>query len=57
MDTLHSAYDKNIGPIVRITPNEVHFEDPEINDVLFPSRGKRKIDRPGYAAARAGSKF
>jgi hypothetical protein len=42
---------------VRITPNEVQFEDPEFNDVLYPSLGKRKIDRPEYAAARAGSKF
>jgi cytochrome P450 len=42
---------------VRVTPNEVHFEDPEFNDVLYPSAGKRKIDRPEYAAARAGSKF
>ncbi|KAK6063590.1 cytochrome P450 [Seiridium cupressi] len=43
------------GPIVRITPNEIHFEDPDFNDVLFPSLGRRKVDRPGYAAARAGS--
>lgn len=44
-----------IGPIVRITPNEVHFNDPEFNDVLYPGPGKRKIDKPEYAALRAGS--
>ncbi|KAK4243558.1 cytochrome P450 [Corynascus novoguineensis] len=43
IDKMHAKY----GPIVRITPNEVHFEDPNFNDVLFPSLGKRKIDRPG----------
>ena len=54
---LPSAYTNVIGPIVRITPNEVHFEDPDFNDVLYPSAGKKRIDRPEYAAARAGSKF
>ncbi|EFQ35390.1 cytochrome P450 [Colletotrichum graminicola M1.001] len=43
IDNMHGKY----GPIVRITPNEVHFEDPTFNDVLYPSLGKRKIDRPG----------
>ncbi|WDK14961.1 cytochrome P450 [Colletotrichum graminicola] len=45
IDNMHGKY----GPIVRITPNEVHFEDPTFNDVLYPSLGKRKIDRPGNA--------
>lgn len=57
MNNRHSAYTAITGPIIRITPNEVHFDDPDFNDVLYPSLGKRKIDRPAYAAARAGSKF
>ncbi|KAE8365518.1 cytochrome P450 [Aspergillus caelatus] len=51
IDDMHAKY----GPVVRITPNELHFDDPEFNDVLYPSAGKRKIDRPEYAAARAGT--
>ncbi|KAF9884916.1 hypothetical protein FE257_000907 [Aspergillus nanangensis] len=51
IDEMHAIY----GPVVRITPNELHFEDPEFNDVLYPSGSKRKIDRPEYAAARAGT--
>jgi hypothetical protein len=40
---------------VRVTPNEVHFNDPDFLDIIYPSRGKR-IDKPGFVAVRAGSK-
>jgi hypothetical protein len=43
------------GPIVRITPNEVHFNDPEFIDTLYPGPG-RKTDKPLWFALRTGSK-
>ncbi|PTB66762.1 cytochrome P450 [Trichoderma citrinoviride] len=41
VDKMHRQY----GPIVRVTPNEVHFDDPSFLDVIYPSRGK-KINKP-----------
>ncbi|KAF2120196.1 cytochrome P450 [Lophiotrema nucula] len=50
IDEMHRRY----GPVVRVNPNEVHFEDPDFNDVLYPGLGKRR-DKPEYAALRAGT--
>ncbi|KXX76482.1 Trichodiene oxygenase [Madurella mycetomatis] len=47
---LHKKY----GPIVRITPDEVHFEDPEIIDYVFPTGG-RKTDKPAWLHTRTGT--
>ncbi|KAL7803486.1 cytochrome P450 [Trichoderma aethiopicum] len=41
VDQMHKQY----GPIVRVTPNEVHFDDPSFLDVMYPSRGK-KVNKP-----------
>lgn len=45
---------KKYGPIVRITPNEVHFADPEFLDELYPTGG-RKINKPSWFALLTGS--
>lgn len=45
---------KQYGPIVRITPNEVHFADPEFLDELYPTGG-RKIEKPSWFALLTGS--
>ncbi|KAL7787160.1 cytochrome P450 [Trichoderma ceciliae] len=50
VDEMHKQY----GPIVRVTPNEVHFDDPDFHDVIYPSRGKR-INKPEFVAVRAGT--
>lgn len=47
---------KEYGPIVRITPHEVHFADPEFLDALYPVSG-RKIDKPSWFALLTGSKY
>ncbi|KAH8424126.1 cytochrome P450 [Aspergillus melleus] len=47
---LHKKY----GPIVRITPDEVHFDDPEIIDAIFP-QGGRKTDKPTWLHTRTGT--
>lgn len=41
--------------MVRVSPGEVHFEDPDFIETLYPSRGK-KVDKPEVIAIRAGSK-
>lgn len=46
---------KKYGPIVRITPNEVHFSDPEFLDALYPVGG-RKTDKPAWFSLITGSK-
>jgi hypothetical protein len=48
---LHKQY----GPIVRITPHEVSFADPDFLDALYPTGG-RKIDKPSWFALLNGSK-
>ncbi|KAI1163869.1 cytochrome P450 CYP682H1 [Nemania serpens] len=45
---------KQYGPIVRITPNEVHFSDPEFLDTLYPAGG-RKTDKPDWFPLRTGT--
>ncbi|KAF2993294.1 hypothetical protein E8E14_000910 [Neopestalotiopsis sp. 37M] len=45
---------KQYGPIVRITPNEVHFSDPEALDTIYPTGG-RKTDKPWWFALRTGT--
>lgn len=44
------------GPIVRVTPNEIHFDDPDFLETLYPNRGKN-VDKPEFVAVRAGSKW
>jgi hypothetical protein len=46
---------KKYGPIVRITPHEVHFADPEFLEALYPVGG-RKTDKPSWFALLTGSK-
>ncbi|KAH6842952.1 cytochrome P450 [Chaetomium sp. MPI-CAGE-AT-0009] len=47
---------KQYGPIVRITPNEVHFSDPEFLDGLYPAVG-RKTDKPHWFSLRTGTPY
>ncbi|KAI9046205.1 uncharacterized protein KD926_004043 [Aspergillus affinis] len=47
---LHKKY----GPIVRITPDEVHFDDPETIDAIFP-QGGRKTNKPTWLHTRTGT--
>ena len=42
------------GPVVRINPNEVHFNDPDFIDTLYPTGG-RKTDKPIMVGQRTGS--
>ncbi|KAJ8124653.1 hypothetical protein O1611_g8987 [Lasiodiplodia mahajangana] len=37
IDEMHRKY----GPIIRINPDEVHFDDPDIIDTVFPGAGRR----------------
>lgn len=46
----------NLGPLVRIGPNEVHFDDPDFIDTLYPGPSGRKVDKPDFVALRAGSR-
>ncbi|USP82213.1 Cytochrome P450 [Curvularia clavata] len=48
---MHQIY----GPIVRISPNEVHFNDPEFIDSLYPGAGERKTNRPVMVGKRSGT--
>ncbi|KAI3323770.1 hypothetical protein HD806DRAFT_522336 [Xylariaceae sp. AK1471] len=48
---MHETY----GPIVRINPHEVHFNDPEFIDPLFPGPA-RKTDEYEFTGRRTGSK-
>ncbi|PBP20008.1 hypothetical protein BUE80_DR009152 [Diplocarpon rosae] len=45
---LHRQY----GPIIRITPTELHIDDPDYYDTLYNSRGRR--DKYAYFAGRFG---
>ncbi|KAI0179038.1 cytochrome P450 [Hypoxylon sp. FL1284] len=47
---LHKKY----GPIVRINPHEVHFNDPEFIDPLFPGPA-RKTDKHFFTGRRTGT--
>ncbi|KAF1815265.1 putative cytochrome P450 [Eremomyces bilateralis CBS 781.70] len=46
---LHDIY----GPIVRITPNEVHVNDPALIDAVYPGGGK-KVDKDPYQVRMFG---
>ncbi|KAI1156181.1 cytochrome P450 [Nemania diffusa] len=43
-----------VGPIVRINPDEVHLDDPEILDTIFPSAGRR-TSKPKVVGKRTGT--
>ncbi|KAI1319321.1 cytochrome P450 [Xylariaceae sp. FL0255] len=49
---MHRQY----GPIVRVTPNEVHWNDPNFIDVVYPATG-RKTDKPSWFAQRNGTPY
>ncbi|OTB00608.1 hypothetical protein M426DRAFT_65572 [Hypoxylon sp. CI-4A] len=42
------------GPIVRINPDEVHFNDPDFIGDLYPTSG-RKTDKPQWVGRRSGT--
>ncbi|KAK8080848.1 hypothetical protein PG997_008666 [Apiospora hydei] len=47
---LHEAY----GPIVRISPNEVHCNDPAFSDEIYASAGRRR-DKPLHQIRGSGA--
>ncbi|MCJ1437947.1 hypothetical protein MMC27_007334 [Xylographa pallens] len=49
---LHEQY----GPVVRLTPNEVHFNDPEFLDTVYPGP-RRKTNKPLWFAHRTGTPY
>jgi hypothetical protein len=48
-DTYHGA----VGPIVRITPDEVHVNDPELIDLVYPG-GSKKVNKDPYLMRQFG---
>ncbi|KAL2863960.1 cytochrome P450 [Aspergillus lucknowensis] len=50
IDAMHKKY----GPIVRINPDEVHFNDPDFIEPLFPGPG-RKTDKSVLTGRRTGT--
>jgi hypothetical protein len=42
------AYYGAIGPIIRITPDEVHVNDPQLIDVVYPGGGGRVNKDPYF---------
>ncbi|SPQ21598.1 081fbd33-2ec6-4db0-aec7-cd1a12f98c00 [Thermothielavioides terrestris] len=50
IEDMHRKY----GPIVRVNPNEVHFNDPEFIDTLFPLSGRR-TNKPIQIGKRTGT--
>ncbi|KAF1842730.1 cytochrome P450 [Cucurbitaria berberidis CBS 394.84] len=48
---MHQKY----GPIVRISPNEVHFNDLDFIDSLYPGAGERKTNRPVMVGKQSGT--
>ncbi|KAI1361471.1 cytochrome P450 CYP682H1 [Xylaria arbuscula] len=49
---MHRRY----GPVVRITPYEVHFSDPEFLEELYPTGG-RQIEKPSWFALLTGTPY
>ncbi|KAK3985847.1 cytochrome P450 [Cladorrhinum sp. PSN332] len=47
---------KQYGPIIRVTPNEVHWNDPEFLDTVYPTTG-RKTNKPVWFAKRTGTPY
>ncbi|KAI1271765.1 cytochrome P450 [Xylaria sp. FL0933] len=45
---------KEYGPIIRITPQEVHFNDAEFVNTIYPTTG-RKTDKPPLVGQRTGT--
>ncbi|KAI1114231.1 cytochrome P450 [Nemania sp. NC0429] len=48
---MHNQY----GPIIRITPDEVHFDDPDFINEVFPTSLVRKTDKPLWVGKRSGT--
>jgi hypothetical protein len=42
------------GPLIRVSPHEVHWNDPEFIDQAYPTT-LRKTDKPIWVAQRTGS--
>lgn len=53
---IHCAENLLQGPIVRITPHEVHWDDPKFIDGIYPGPA-RKTNKPLWFAERTGSKY
>ncbi|KAF2681567.1 cytochrome P450 CYP682H1 [Lentithecium fluviatile CBS 122367] len=51
---LHRKYGDREGPIVRITPDEVHWNDPSFIDEIYPGPS-RKTNKPLWFAERTGT--
>jgi hypothetical protein len=43
----------DVGPVIRINPDELHFNDPDFHDEIFTSAGKI-IDKPPKEANAFG---
>ena len=41
------------GPIIRINPNEVHVNDPELLDAVYPG-GWKKVNKDPYVMSQFG---
>ncbi|KAI0896800.1 cytochrome P450 [Annulohypoxylon nitens] len=50
MKDMHGEY----GPIIRINPDEVHFNDPDFINDIYPTSG-RKTDKPRWVGQRSGT--
>ncbi|KNG85596.1 hypothetical protein ANOM_007237 [Aspergillus nomiae NRRL 13137] len=49
---LHEQY----GPLIRVSPHEVHWNDPEFIDQAYPTT-LRKTDKPVWVAQRTGTPY
>ncbi|KAI1424146.1 cytochrome P450 [Xylaria sp. FL1777] len=45
---------REFGPVVRINPDEVHFNDPEFINDIYPAT-RRKTDKPLWVGRRSGT--